>query len=79
MITFLQGANALQPGLSVDHARDILWTLTGRDLFRMLVRGRGWSPEQYENWLEDTLLSALLKDAKSGKPNKGKAPARSQA
>jgi AcrR family transcriptional regulator len=79
MITFLQGANALPPGLTFDSARDILWALTGRDLFRMLVRGRGWSPEQYQNWLGDTLVSALLKDAKSGKSKKGKVPARSQA
>jgi hypothetical protein len=75
MITFLQNANALQPGLAFDHARDILWTLTGRDLFRMLVRGRGWSPEQYENWLGDTLVLALLKDAKGGKPSKGRTSA----
>jgi AcrR family transcriptional regulator len=77
MITFLQDANALLPGLTFDHARDILWALTGRDLFRMLVRGRGWSPEQYETWLGGTLVSALLKDAKGGKPTKSKAPARS--
>ncbi len=30
--------------------------LTGRDIFRMLVRERGWSPQQYETWLANTLV-----------------------
>lgn len=40
--------------------RDQLWALTGRDLYRMLVIERNWSPERYELWLSDLLISTLL-------------------
>jgi hypothetical protein len=34
--------------------------LTGGDVYRMLVTERRWSPQQYEDWLADTLVSSLL-------------------
>jgi hypothetical protein len=34
--------------------------LTGKDVYRMLVRERGWSPEQYEEWLADRIVHSLL-------------------
>jgi hypothetical protein len=43
-------------------ARDALWTLTGRETYRMLVITRGWTPDQYEKWLGDTLIRTLLAD-----------------
>jgi len=46
--------------ISQTKARDILWTFTGRDLYRMLVVERGWSSDDYENWLADTLIKTLL-------------------
>ena len=33
---------------------------TGRDVYRMLVRERGWSPQKYEDWPADTLVHSLL-------------------
>ncbi len=60
MITFLQQSGRLRKGLTVTTARDILWTLTGRELYRMLVRERGWTSQVYESWLADMLASALL-------------------
>jgi AcrR family transcriptional regulator len=48
--------------LDRESARDILWCLTSRDLFRMLVRERHWPPEKYEAWLRKTLEHALLGD-----------------
>jgi hypothetical protein len=33
---------------------------TGRDIYRMLVRERGWSSQKYEHWLADTLVLSLL-------------------
>lgn len=60
IIVFLQQARRLRKGLTVAAARDILWTLTGRELYRMLVRERGWTSQAYENWLADMLTAALL-------------------
>jgi len=48
-------------GISVSKARDITWALTGRDLYRMLVIERGWSPDEYEQWLALVLSQTLLK------------------
>lgn len=46
-------------------AADVLWTLTARDVYRMLVEGRGWSPRRYETWLADHLEKTLLVPARS--------------
>jgi AcrR family transcriptional regulator len=60
MIVSLRDAKRLRPGLSYQAARDILWTLTGSDVYRMLVRERGWSSQKYQDWLADTLARSLL-------------------
>ena len=64
MIISLRDARRLRPGLDHGTARDIFWMLTGRDVYRMLVRERGWSPQQYQEWLADTLEHSLLSPAK---------------
>jgi AcrR family transcriptional regulator len=46
-------------GLSVEDARQILWMYTSRDIYRMLVVERHWTPERYESWLAETLTLAL--------------------
>jgi AcrR family transcriptional regulator len=61
VITFLRDAGRLRPGLSHQTARDIFWMLTGGDVYRMLVRERGWSPQKYQDWLADTLVHSLLR------------------
>jgi hypothetical protein len=64
MIQYLVRARSLRRGLDPQHARDILWSLTSRDLYRMLVRDRGWTAQQYEEWLANTLVETLVrKDA----------------
>jgi len=60
MIVSLRADKRLLPRLSSITARDILWTLTGRDVYRMLVRERGWSSQKYQDWLADTLVHSLL-------------------
>jgi len=60
VITFLAKSRRLRPGLSHRSARDIFWMLTGDDVYRMLVRERGWSRQQYQSWLAGTLVNQLL-------------------
>jgi hypothetical protein len=60
MITSLREAGRLRPALDHGTARDIFWMFTGRDVYRMLVRERGWSPQKYQDWLADTLVHSLL-------------------
>ena len=69
MITFLRDRGRLRPGLNHKTARDIFWMLTGGDVYRMLVCERGWSPEEYQNWLADTLVHLLLAPGKPSPMN----------
>lgn len=50
----------LVKGLTLQKARDILWSLTGRDMYRMLVVEREWSSDEYEKWLGHMLVNSLL-------------------
>ena len=52
---------ALKPGLDVERAADILWTLNHPDLWQLLVGRRGWTPDEYEQWCADVACSQLLK------------------
>ena len=51
---------ALRPALDVSRASDILWALNHPDTWSLLVRERGWTPEEYETWLGDTATAQLL-------------------
>jgi hypothetical protein len=59
----LADRGALRPGIDVDQARDVLWTLNSHAIHEFLVVQRGWSPERYRDWLADTLVRALLRDS----------------
>jgi hypothetical protein len=43
-----------------DRGADILWLLTGPWTYRSLVSHRGWSLDQYEAWIADTLHALLM-------------------
>lgn len=51
---------ALKPGLTVDKARDLIWTLCAQGNYDALVTARGWSHEDYLEWLSEALTAALL-------------------
>ncbi len=50
----------LRPGVSVEEARDVLWTCNSAELYDLLVLRRGWTPPRYGRWVADALASALL-------------------
>ena len=60
VIAQLQEANAVRPDLDPATAADMLWALGHPAVWQLLVRERGWTPERYEQWLEDVLRSQLL-------------------
>jgi AcrR family transcriptional regulator len=41
-------------------AEDILWALTGPDVYRLLVVDSGWDADRFTAWLDATLAVALL-------------------
>ena len=61
IVESLNDKNALIPKLDIDRATDILWTLNHPNLWQLLVEQRGWTPEQFEQWLADTACSQLLR------------------
>jgi hypothetical protein len=66
MVAYLAKSGRLRDELNVTQAREILWALTGCELYRMLVIERGWSSDEYEQWLEGLLTGALLKKRSNG-------------
>ena len=63
MAGMLAERGALRHGLSVEEARDVVWTLCSLAVHDLLVLERGWSYERYEAWLADALVCELLPDA----------------
>ena len=70
VVETLHKKNALQPGLDITRATDILWTLNHPDLWLLLVGKRGWTPEQFEQWFGDTACSQLLNRKARPKPDR---------
>jgi AcrR family transcriptional regulator len=56
----LSGHGPLREGLGETQATEYVWTLTSPEVFRLLTVDRGWSREQYIQWLADTLTRLLL-------------------
>jgi hypothetical protein len=51
-------ARQVDPG----RAADIIWTLTGYDVYRALVTQRHWPAGRYQNWLAATLAASVLRE-----------------
>jgi len=60
LVQYLVQTRSLRPGLTMERARDILWTLTSRDVYRMLVGERGWTAQEYEDWLSEAIVERLI-------------------
>jgi len=54
------GNGAWREGITTARAADIVWTLTSAEIFLLLTVDRGWSKEQYIEWLADSLIRLLL-------------------
>lgn len=53
--------NVFKENMTISQIQDVLWALTGRDIYRLLVLERGWSSDAYEKWLSQLLKQALLR------------------
>ena len=51
----------LRDDLDVTQATDILWTLNHPDVWLLLSRERGWTPERFETWFGDIICAQLLR------------------
>src|SRR5919107_204066 len=53
-------AGVLRPNLDEGEAADILWALTGPELYWLFVVDCGWSGSRFEMWLFETLETQLF-------------------
>ena len=51
---------ALRRDLTIEGARDRIWTLTSPSLWHLLTRQRGWSGDDYAKWVGEALVDAVL-------------------
>jgi AcrR family transcriptional regulator len=56
----LASQHALRPDLTERDATDIIFALASPEVYQLLVPGRGWTPDRYQQWLAATLASQLL-------------------
>jgi TetR/AcrR family transcriptional regulator of autoinduction and epiphytic fitness len=56
----LDRRNQLRPSLTTREAADVVWTLASERTYLALVRDREWKPGDYERWLTEQLVAALL-------------------
>jgi AcrR family transcriptional regulator len=60
IVQALHDKGGLRGGLDVARGADILWTLNHPTLWRLLVGERGWTPDEFEEWLREAVRSQLL-------------------
>lgn len=58
-IDALFAAGRARAGLDRERAAALLWMYTSRELYQKLVRESGWTPDDYQAWLEQTLRETL--------------------
>ena len=60
LVRALTRKHTLREGLDATSAADLAWVVVDPGLYHMLVHQRGWTPERYCAWLEETLQTQLL-------------------
>jgi AcrR family transcriptional regulator len=50
----------IRSDLTLDDARDIMWTYTAPELYELLVLRRGWSAERFGKLVAEQMIAALL-------------------
>jgi AcrR family transcriptional regulator len=58
----LAATGKLRRDLSIEMVADILWAMNSPEYFLMLVRERGWEPEEFERWQKDAWCRLLLEE-----------------
>lgn len=62
LLGLLAQRGALKPTLTIETATQIHWALSSPEVYRLLVREQGWTPQRYEDWLAESAATLLLRD-----------------
>lgn len=57
---FLHSAGHLRPGMTTAMAADLMWSISAPEMFELLVLRRGWSLEQYADFVYRAIANGLL-------------------
>jgi AcrR family transcriptional regulator len=60
IVAHLAGMGALRPGLSQERARDAIWMLNSVEVWSLLTEQRGWSGDEYADWVGKAMADAVL-------------------
>ena len=71
----LERSGRLLPGLPAGRALDLLWTLAGPETYEQFVLDRGWSPGQFQDWLNAAAASLVLAPRADSPRRRGAQPA----
>jgi AcrR family transcriptional regulator len=56
----LRATGELREDLTDDQVADIIWSMNAAEYWDLLVRERGWTPDQFRGWLIDAWTRLLL-------------------
>lgn len=56
----LAATGRLRPHLPATKVADIIWSMNAPEFYLLLVEERGWSPNEFEDWLVDAWIRLLL-------------------
>jgi AcrR family transcriptional regulator len=59
IVRHLVETGGLRADVDPDRARDTVWTLISPEVYDLLVGDRGWTPDEYEQWLAQSLADAI--------------------
>lgn len=79
MLLFAQNLAAtgrLRSGLSINRVADIIWTMNSSEFYSLLVEQRGWSLDEFENWLADSWIRLLLQPSGNLRRSRPRSPAK---
>ncbi len=68
MAAAMRATGELRADLSDDEVADIIWSMNAAEYWDLLVTQRGWSPEQFRDWVLDAWTRALLADRSGAGP-----------
>jgi len=54
MVELLRAKAELRPGLTLERATDLLLLFVGMDVYHVLVDAKGWSHEEWSEWVVST-------------------------
>jgi predicted GNAT family acetyltransferase len=70
-VTHLADTEGLRQDLSIERAADACWALINSLLLHLLVPLRGWSLQEYGEWLVRVVSTTLLTPSREGRPARG--------